>query len=70
MIGFNDVEISQLIGLTTVRQHLEEGGYLAMRYLFELLGDPAFDSDEHARTSARVTPFEVIERQTTRPLAN
>ena len=67
LMGFDDVEISQLIGLTTVRQHLDEAGYLAMGYLFKLLGESAFDA--RLIEMPVLPPFEIIERQTTRPLA-
>jgi len=64
LMGFDDVEIAALIGLTTVRQHLEEAGYLAMKYLFNLLGDEA----DKVNVVPQLPPFEVVERQTTRSL--
>ncbi len=67
LIGFDDVEISQLIGLTTVRQHLEEAGYLAMTYLLKLLGDSSIPNIEQFTAVPELPPFVVIERQTTRP---
>jgi DNA-binding LacI/PurR family transcriptional regulator len=66
LIGFDDVEIAGLIGLTTIRQHLEEAGYLAMKYLFKLLGDS--DDPDTVRGVPELPPFEVVERQTTRAL--
>jgi LacI family transcriptional regulator len=33
VIGFDDVQLSRYIGLTTVRQHLEQSGYLGMQLL-------------------------------------
>lgn len=64
VLGFDDVELSRLVGLSTVRQHLEKGGYLATRYLLSLLnGDAAALGDVPA-----LPPFEVVERQTTRRL--
>ncbi|HLV37620.1 MAG TPA: LacI family DNA-binding transcriptional regulator, partial [Spirillospora sp.] len=68
LIGFDDIEISQLIGLTTVRQHLEQAGYMAMLYLLKLLGDTSIPESMDA--VPELPPFEVIERQTTRPLAH
>lgn len=65
LIGFDDVEISQLIGLTTIRQHLEEAGYLAMTYLLKLLGDTSIPNIDQWNTVPQLPPFEVIERQTT-----
>ena len=66
VIGFDDVEISRLIGLTTVRQHLEQGGYLGMRHLLQLLGDVSFGDLPPALSVPTLPPFEIIERQTTR----
>lgn len=65
LIGFDDVEISHLIGLTTVRQHLEQGGYLGMRHLLQLLGDESFGGHTDAADVPLLPPFEVVERQTT-----
>lgn len=39
--GFNDSEIAEPLGLTTVRQPFEESGEVAMRVLLEQLTDPA-----------------------------
>ena len=65
LIGFDDVQISQLIGLTTVRQHLEEAGYLATKYLLKNLGDSTFISDVFDDIP-ELPPFELVIRQTTR----
>ncbi len=40
VIGFDDVQLSRYIGLTTVRQHLEQSGYLSMQLLLNMLTDP------------------------------
>lgn len=69
LIGFDDIEISQMIGLTTIRQHLEEAGHLAMNYLLRLLSDPSMNVAEKLEAVPQLPPFEVVERQTTRPLA-
>ena len=37
IIGFDDIEVSAHVGLTTVRQHLTESGRVAARYLLSLL---------------------------------
>lgn len=66
VIGFDDVEISHLIGLTTIRQHLEQGGYLGMKYLLQLLGDESFGALEPPPDIPTLPPFELVERQTTR----
>lgn len=66
LIGFDDVEIAGLIGLTTVRQHLEEAGYLAMKYLLNLLGDAILPNSEVPEAVPLLPAFQLIERQTTR----
>jgi DNA-binding LacI/PurR family transcriptional regulator len=33
IIGFDDIEVSGVVGLTTVRQHLTDSGRIAARYL-------------------------------------
>ncbi len=59
VIGFDDVQLSRFIGLTTVRQHLEQSGYLGMQLLLDMLNTP----DNVAR---RYLPeLEVIVRGTT-----
>ncbi len=40
VIGFDDVQLSRYIGLTTVRQHLEQSGYLGMQLLLNMLTTP------------------------------
>jgi DNA-binding LacI/PurR family transcriptional regulator len=40
VIGFDDVQLSRYIGLTTIRQHLEQSGYLGMQVLLEMLITP------------------------------
>jgi LacI family transcriptional regulator len=40
VIGFDDVQLSHYIGLTTVRQHLEQSGYLGMQLLLDMLIRP------------------------------
>ncbi|MBZ0302773.1 MAG: LacI family transcriptional regulator [Anaerolineae bacterium] len=69
LIGFDDIEVSQLIGLTTVRQHLEHAGYLAMQYLLKLLGDTTIPDFVGMDQVPELPAFEIIERQTTRSLA-
>jgi LacI family transcriptional regulator len=61
IIGYDDLEFSYHVGLTTVRQHLELSGRICIEYLLSLLqGD--------ARPVPQLPPLEVIERQTTRTL--
>ncbi len=40
VIGFDDVQLSRFVGLTTIRQHLEQSGYLGMQLLLEMLTAP------------------------------
>lgn len=64
VIGFDDIEISEYAGLTTIRQHLETSGYMGMKHLLRQVanrqaGQP-LDGD-----LPRLPPLEIIERQTT-----
>jgi DNA-binding LacI/PurR family transcriptional regulator len=68
LIGFDDIEISAHIGLTTVRQHLEQAGYLAMHFLIQLVGEPFTGQDSVLDQVPQLPALEIIERQTTRPL--
>ncbi|MBZ0295994.1 MAG: LacI family transcriptional regulator [Anaerolineae bacterium] len=69
VMGFDDVEISRLIGLSTIRQNLERGGYLAMKHLLQLLGDTSFGDIPQPFDVPTLPAFEVVERQTTRHYA-
>lgn len=40
IIGFDDVHFSRYVGLTTVKQHLEQSGYLGMQLLLDTLTNP------------------------------
>jgi DNA-binding LacI/PurR family transcriptional regulator len=60
-MGYDDLEFSYHVGLTTVRQHLELSGRVGIEYLLCLL-----KGDE--RPPPQLPPLEVIERQTTRTL--
>lgn len=59
VIGFDDVQLSRYIGLTTIRQHLEQGGYLGMQLLLDMLNTP----DNVARR--HLPELEVVVRGTT-----
>jgi DNA-binding LacI/PurR family transcriptional regulator len=61
VIGYDDLEFSYHVGLTTVRQHLELSGRIGIEYLLSLL-----QGDENP--PPQLPPLEVIERQTTRNL--
>ncbi len=58
VIGFDDVEFADYIGLTTVRQPLEESGRVAVDLLLARLAD-------HSRTVQHVTlPLTLVQRET------
>ncbi len=58
VIGFDDVEVAEYIGLTTVRQPLEESGRVAVELLLARMA-------EHSRPIQRVNlPLQIIRRLT------
>ncbi|HVU10246.1 MAG TPA: LacI family DNA-binding transcriptional regulator [Phototrophicaceae bacterium] len=59
VIGFDDVQLSRYIGLTTVRQHLERSGYLGAQLLIDLLTTP------DNVVPRQLPPLELIVRGTT-----
>ena len=59
VIGYDDVEISEYIGLTTIRQMLYESGKRGVELLLEVLSDPAM------KPQCDVLPTELIVRKTT-----
>lgn len=62
VVGFDDVELSAYVGLTTVRQPLRESGALGARLLLDALtGDGAPAPEVHELS------LELIERNTTGP---
>ncbi len=58
IMGFDDLDIADYIGLTTIRQHLEESGRLAVELLLARLDDETRPL-QHVRLS-----LEIIERET------
>lgn len=60
VIGFDDVQLSRYIGLTTIRQHLEQSGYLGMQLLLNLLTAP------EKVVPRELPPLELVVRGTTR----
>lgn len=62
VIGFDDVQLSRYVGLTTIRQHLEQSGYMGMQTLLEMLNTP-----DHV-LPRQLPPLELIVRGTTQPL--
>lgn len=62
VIGYDDMDISYHIGLTTIRQHFELSGELAVGYLLRLMnGEPPGDPPE-------LPDLKLIERSTTRSI--
>lgn len=59
IMGYDDLEFSYHVGLTTVRQHLELSGRFGVEYLLCLLNG-------ETPTPPSLPPLEVIPRQTTR----
>ena len=59
VIGFDDVQLSHYIGLTTVRQHLEHSGYLGMQLLLDMIITP------DNVVPRQLPPLELVVRGTT-----
>jgi LacI family transcriptional regulator len=59
VIGFDDVQLSRYVGLTTVRQHLEQSGDLGMQLLLNMLIAP------DTLVPRQLPPLELIVRGTT-----
>ena len=59
VVGYDDIEISEYIGLTTVRQLLYESGKRGVELLLDVLEDPS------AEPICEVMPTELIVRKTT-----
>jgi DNA-binding LacI/PurR family transcriptional regulator len=62
VVGFDDVEVSGYVGLTTVRQPLFESGKVAARILLDSLEDGRLPEPGERRLS-----LELVERSTTGP---
>jgi DNA-binding LacI/PurR family transcriptional regulator len=60
VVGFDDLEMSSYMGLTTIRQHLEQTGYLALEYVLHRV------KGEYVSTPKVPAP-ELIIRKTTAP---
>lgn len=64
VIGFDDVQLSRHVGLTTIRQHLEHSGYIGMQLLQNLLSDP------NNVVPRQLPPLELVVRGTTQRYAD
>lgn len=63
VVGFDDLEVSSYVGLTTVRQPLQDSGRLAAEILLDVL------ASEEPPTRQIELPLEVIVRRTTGSIA-
>jgi DNA-binding LacI/PurR family transcriptional regulator len=58
VMGFDDLDVAELVGLTTICQHLDESGRVAAELLLSRLGD-------NSRTVQHIKlPLKIIERDT------
>ena len=58
VIGFDDIDVADYIGLTTIRQHLEESGRVAVDLLLSRLAGPS-------RAAQEVwLPLSLVQRET------
>jgi LacI family transcriptional regulator len=65
VIGFDDIELSSYVGLTTVRQPLFDSGYVGGRLLLEALAGPSPATG--APPPVHRLDLELVERTTTAP---
>jgi DNA-binding LacI/PurR family transcriptional regulator len=59
VVGFDDIEVSAFMGLTTVHQALYDSGHLGARLLLDAVAGKAPPAEEH------VLPIALVERSTT-----
>ena len=59
ILGFDDIDISQYVGLSSIDQHLEESGRQAAQQILERIGNP-----DKSAISIKL-PLHVVERNTT-----
>ena len=58
VIGFDDTDMAEYLDLTTISQHLDESGRIAVELLFSRIADP------HRPVKHVTLPLEVVERLT------
>jgi DNA-binding LacI/PurR family transcriptional regulator len=61
VIGYDDIEVAEYLGLTTIRQMLYESGQRGVELLLEILETP------NKQAVCEVLPTELIVRATTAP---
>ncbi|MGW8249837.1 MAG: LacI family DNA-binding transcriptional regulator [Anaerolineales bacterium] len=61
VIGYDDIEVAEYLGLTTMRQRLYDSGQRGVELLLEILHNP------NAKPKCEVMPTELIIRETTAP---
>jgi LacI family transcriptional regulator len=59
IVGFDDIDTAQFMDLTTIRQHLDDSGQLAVEILLDHIANPALPA-QHVKL-----PLNLIERKTT-----
>jgi LacI family transcriptional regulator len=58
ILGFDDLDVAEYVGMTTISQHLDESGRVAVELLLSRLVDPA-RSIQHIQL-----PLTIVERET------
>lgn len=61
LVGYDDIELAEILGLTTMRQSLATSGRLGVELLLEALDHRAAEPQHH------VLPSELVRRRTTAP---
>jgi len=59
VIGYDDIEVSEYLGLTTIRQRLYESGQRGVELLLKIIDDPKVEP------VCEILPTELIVRKTT-----
>lgn len=62
VIGYDDIEVAEYLGLTTIRQLLYESGQRGVELLLDILHNP------NTKPKYEIMPTELITRKTTAPL--
>jgi DNA-binding LacI/PurR family transcriptional regulator len=61
VIGYDDIEVAEYLGLTTIRQLLYESGQRGVELLLDILHNP------NTEPKYEIMPTELIIRKTTAP---